>query len=403
MKITLDISNEAYFIVQKLKNAGYEAYIVGGAIRDMLLGKTPKDFDISTSATPEQIRQVFGRRFCRIIGKRFRLAHVVKGGEIYEVSTFRRMPKQPTGPAHKIDVEDKEAASKLLLYDNVYGTAKEDANRRDFTVNALFYDPFKNKILDFTGLGLQDIENKVVRVIGEPKLRFQEDPVRMLRGLKLVALYDFSMDDATENALFNNMHLLECVPVSRLSLELEKIIQATYSDRHLQVFHEYGLLKYFLPYIEEHWFTPQVKDSLSLIYERNCRVDEYLYRNSISLAIACFIIPFVEKELNRTPGTVWFPGEQANNVIRKVIDKVFYPLCFMERVKLAVVRNLDVMVKMEFFDKLNIKPHTIMANNGYLHGRELQIIRYTLQGKDLDIFEDLWYKTSASKYPRRSR
>ena len=111
----------------------------------------------------------------------------------------------------------------------------------------------------------------------------------------------------------------------------------------------------------------------------------------------------MEKELNRTPGTVWFPGEQANNVIRKVIDKVFYPLCFMERVKLAVVRNLDVMVKMEFFDKLNIKPHTIMANNGYLHGRELQIIRYTLQGKDLDIFEDLWYKTSASKYPRRSR
>ena len=126
-------------------------------------------------------------------------------------------------------------------------------------------------------------------------------------------------------------------------------------------------------------------------------------RNSISLAIACFIIPFVEKELKRTPGTVWFPGDHANNVVKKIIDRVFYPLCFMERVKLAVVRNLDIMVKMEFADQLNIKHNSIMANNGYNHGRELQIIRYTLQGKDLSIFDDIWYKTSSSRFSRGRR
>ena len=198
MKNELPVSVNARSVVTQLQKAGYETYIVGGAIRDMLLGRTPKDFDISTAATPEEIRQVFGRRSARIIGKRFRLAHVYSGRELFEVATFRKAPGKKDLAEHQNGGKD-DLPDNLIVSDNSFGTSKEDAARRDFTVNALFYDPEKKEIKDFTGKGLDDMERGIVRAIGNPGLRFEEDPVRMLRALKLVGQYDFALDSATEN------------------------------------------------------------------------------------------------------------------------------------------------------------------------------------------------------------
>ena len=147
MRKELPVSANARSVVSRLQKAGFETYIVGGAIRDMLMGRTPKDFDISTAATPEEVRQVFGRRSSRIIGKRFRLAHVYCGKELFEVATFRRAPEK-NGQA-----QDGESPGNLIVSDNVFGSSSEDAARRDFTVNALFYDPEKREIKDFTGQG----------------------------------------------------------------------------------------------------------------------------------------------------------------------------------------------------------------------------------------------------------
>ncbi|MBP5640972.1 MAG: polynucleotide adenylyltransferase PcnB, partial [Victivallales bacterium] len=195
MNLRNKIRGSAIQVVKRLVDNGHEAYIVGGAVRDLLLGYTPKDVDITTSATPEQVREVFGRRQCIIIGRRFRLAHVRMGDEIYEVSTFRR---EPTAEERRGRLDDD---GEMIWNDNQFGTLEDDAMRRDFTVNALYFDPIGERgIIDLVG-GREDLKNKVVRVIGDAKTRFIEDPVRMLRALKLVGMYGFSMTQDTEEAL----------------------------------------------------------------------------------------------------------------------------------------------------------------------------------------------------------
>ena len=301
MKRKLEVNGNAVAVIAALQRAGFESYIVGGAVRDLLLGRSPKDFDISTAASPEEVRKVFGRRSTRIIGKRFRLAHVYMGRELFEVSTFRKAP-DGSGADERNIRHSESLPEHMIVSDNAFGSAKEDAKRRDFTVNALFYNPMENEILDYTGKGLADIDARLVRAIGDPGLRFEEDPVRLLRALKLVAQYDFNLDNATENALFARMPLICHAAPSRLALELEKILQSCYGDRHFQVFHDYGLLKYLLPEIDSSWGSAAASHMMKLLFERNCRVDEGRYRNSISLAIATIATAYVEDVCGRVPG-----------------------------------------------------------------------------------------------------
>ena len=238
-------------VVAKLQNAGYETYVVGGAIRDLLLGRVPKDYDISTSATPEQVRAVFGRRSARIIGKRFKLVHLMMGKEILEISTFRQAPDNQL-PEHLLS-KRRFLPSNMILDDNQFGTSEEDAWRRDFTVNALFLDPIAGKLIDYTGRGVDDIVNGVVRAIGDPKLRFEEDPVRILRALKLVGQYGFLPEPGTEQAIHESLPLIQHVVQSRLTLELEKILKSTYCHRILKAFQRYGFLRFFLPFFADNW------------------------------------------------------------------------------------------------------------------------------------------------------
>lgn len=389
MKHELPVASHVTDLIAQLQDGGFEAYIVGGAIRDLLLGRKPKDFDISTSATPEEVRAVFGRRSARIIGKRFRLVHVMFGGELFEVSTFRQAP-QRTGESAR-----KELPENMILSDNSFGTAEEDAWRRDFTVNALFYDPVRSELLDYTGQGIEDIRNRIVRAIGDPMLRFEEDPVRMLRALKLIGQYDFTMDSATENALFSQLELIRLASTSRLALELEKILAGAYGDKQFQAFHDYGLLPYFLPELNAAWDTPHGDYALNLLNERNCRVREGVYRNSVSLAMATLALPFIERECGADPGGLWQPGPDSTAAIRGVLDSLFKPQTMMNRMTLSAER---VLILQSLFADEKAKERMLDAKS-YPHARELMLIRLAVAEGDMESAEREW----PAAVPRRRR
>ncbi len=396
MKHELFVEPHVTDLIAELQNAGFEAYIVGGAIRDLLLGRKPKDYDISTAATPEEVRAVFGRRSARIIGKRFRLVHVQYGGELFEVSTFRQAPQKESRQSRPA-FQGRQLPEHLILSDNEFGTAEEDAWRRDFTVNALFYDPVKSELIDHTGHGIGDIRSGTVRAIGDPKLRFEEDPVRMLRALKLVGQYDFSLDAATENALFSSLGLIRHAAPSRLSLELEKILGSTYGDKHLQAFHDYGLLAYFLPEIDRLWGTPAAEYAINLLCERNCRVSEGIYRNSVSLAMAALALPFVELECGSGPGELWESSPTSTTVIRTVLDKLFRPQTMMNRMTLSAER---VLILQSLLHK-GEKPEYLFEARSYPHARELLLIRTAAAEGDVAEMEKLYPAAGFKK--RRSR
>lgn len=400
MKNELPVSANARSVVTQLQKAGYETYIVGGAIRDMLLGRTPKDFDISTAATPEEIRQVFGRRSARIIGKRFRLAHVYSGRELFEVATFRKAPGKKDLAEHQNGGND-DLPDNLIMSDNSFGTSKEDAARRDFTVNALFYDPEKKEIKDFTGRGLDDMERGIVRAIGDPGLRFEEDPVRMLRALKLVGQYDFALDSATENALFAKLPLFELASSSRRALELEKILQSAYGDRLFEVFHDYGLLSLFLPELDGAWGSDAMNYALDLLFERNCRMEEGCFRNSISLAMAVIALPFVESAFNRAPGTLWESSPESDAVVEEIVDTLFLPQNMMVRMREAACRILRLLPLME--RRENHMLRRIYSSRSYGHARELLLIRQAVAGRPLDECEALWPESVPERGPRIRR
>ncbi|MBP5511107.1 MAG: polynucleotide adenylyltransferase PcnB [Kiritimatiellae bacterium] len=188
-----NIERTALKVLYGLSDAGYKAYLVGGGVRDLLLGREPKDFDVGTDATPSEVKRVF-RRNCFLIGHRFRLAHVNFGGTIIETSTFRAPPQPQPGQ----DEDDK-----MQWDDNTFGTPEEDANRRDFTVNGLFYDISTFSVIDYVG-GLKDLKKKLIRSIGDPFVRFQEDPVRMMRAVKFASRLDFKIEEQTQQAILKH-------------------------------------------------------------------------------------------------------------------------------------------------------------------------------------------------------
>ena len=379
MHYDFTVSPDAYKIVAILQDAGFESYIVGGAIRDMLLERKPKDFDISTAATPEEVRSIFGRRKARIIGKRFRLTHVMMGGELFEVSTFRRIPNEHAGDSAQEKFQ--KMPENMIVSDNAFGSAKEDAFRRDFTVNALFYDPVKHELIDHTKMGLDDIKNRVVRAIGNPALRFEEDPVRMLRALKLVAQFDFSLESNTENALFNRLPLISHAAPGRLSLELEKILKSSCCDRHFEVFFDYGLLNYFLPELYRVWGTAPCKRAIDLLYERNCRVDAAIYRDSISLALASAALPFAAEVLGEPDKVLWNRhDDESYEVLSNIVKDIFSPQVLMVKVRESAVRILFTLSMLENADAASVFQY--IRHKSYAHARELMIIRHLAMGED---------------------
>ena len=234
-----EIDKKARSILQALTDAGYEAYLVGGAVRDLLLGKHPKDFDIATSATPEQVKQVIPST--RIIGRRFRLAHVHYGREYFEVATFRA----PHDESDKGQTGDHGR----IINDNVYGTVEEDASRRDFSVNALFYDLESGDVIDFVG-ALDDLEKRQLRMIGDPVVRYREDPVRMLRAVRFAAKLNLTIEPASDAPIKELSGLLENIAPARLFDEVLKLFHGGQAQKTLEALRKYDLLKWLFPIAE---------------------------------------------------------------------------------------------------------------------------------------------------------
>ena len=231
------ISPAAAKVCSVLRDAGFSGYVVGGAVRDLLLNIEPKDFDVATDARPEQVKPLFRRAI--IIGRRFRLVHVMLGPETVEVSTFR---------SADADTSEKDEHGRVLR-DNVFGTQEGDARRRDFTVNALYYDPATEEVVDFHG-GLADLKKRVMRVIGDPETRFREDPIRMLRAVRLGAKLGLTIDPDTREPIREMAPLMERVPPARLFDEMLKLLLSGHASACLRQLREVGLHKGVLPLLD---------------------------------------------------------------------------------------------------------------------------------------------------------
>ncbi|MDH5516589.1 MAG: polynucleotide adenylyltransferase PcnB [Gammaproteobacteria bacterium] len=233
------IDDNALKVLYRLHNAGFQAYLVGGGVRDLLLGLEPKDFDIATDATPDEVRRLF--RNCRLIGRRFRLAHVHFGREIIEVATFRG--------AHSSDKNGVLDDSGRILRDNVYGTLEEDVWRRDFKVNALYYNIADFSVIDYTG-AMSDIDQRTIRMIGDAETRYREDPVRMLRAVRFAAKLDFKIHKDSEQPIYQLASILSEIPAARLFDEAIKLFHSGNAVKTFELLRHYGLYEVLFPQTE---------------------------------------------------------------------------------------------------------------------------------------------------------
>ncbi len=231
------MSRNAVKVLNRLNHGGYKAYLVGGGVRDLMLEREPKDFDVATDATPEQVKSLF--RNCRLIGRRFRLAHVHFGREIIEVATFR------SGQDGAVS-EPVQTEKGMILRDNLYGTLEEDAWRRDFTINALYYNIADFSVVDYTG-GVRDLEKGQIRMIGDPEQRYHEDPVRMLRAVRFAVKLGFQIEKKTEQPIFKLGSLLEQIPQARLYEEFLKMFQSGQALETFERLRHYDLFRYLFP------------------------------------------------------------------------------------------------------------------------------------------------------------
>ncbi len=386
--LNLDIAKHIVDICNELQTAGYETYIVGGAVRDFLLNKIPKDYDLSTSATPDEIRRVFGRRRARIIGRRFKLVHLHNGKEIIEVSTFRKIPSKQDQDV-KIKHKLGDVPQNMIFSDNEFGNSEEDAQRRDFTINALFYDPVARQLVDHTGQGLDDIKNRLVRAIGDPEVRFEEDPVRLLRALKFAGQCDMKLEPETEKALRKTLPLIRLAAPSRLTLELEKILKNPCGHKILSLFRDYGFLEYFLPNLDKYWDSKEGSQIMNMLELRNSRVTGGAYRDSISVAITLSVLPFVEKVYGQvTPGERWYTSSNRNAFADEIfyLIKDFYsPHALIKALIYSAQRT--ILLLSDLLDEE--RRGRALNKSGYLHAREVMIILNQLRNYDQNLENEL--------------
>ncbi|MEL7292233.1 MAG: polynucleotide adenylyltransferase PcnB [Pseudomonadota bacterium] len=284
------ISDNALKVLYRLHGAGFDAYLVGGGVRDLLLGQQPKDFDIATNATPEQIRQLF--KNCRLIGRRFRLAHIMFGRDIIEVATFRGHHQEPS---KNVAQQSKEG---MLLRDNVYGTIDEDAERRDFTVNAMYYNIGDYSIHDYAR-GIEDLEDKLIRLIGDPATRYREDPVRMLRAIRFAVKLDFDIEEDTAAPIEELATLLQDIPAARLYEESLKMLQSGYGLETYHLMREYNLFQQLFPTIAEYFtedYSSPTEQMLDLVLDStDQRIEEGKRINPAFMFAAMLWYPLQER------------------------------------------------------------------------------------------------------------
>jgi poly(A) polymerase len=322
-----DISRCARRTCEELQRAGYAAFVVGGAVRDLLLGIKPKDFDIATSGTPEEVRSVFRRS--RIIGRRFQIVHVLCGQEVVETATFRaHFTREPD--------EDNRDEHGRMLSDNIFGTQAEDAMRRDFTVNALFYDPVKEEVWDYVH-GLKDLKAKKLVMIGDAATRYREDPVRMLRAARLSAKLGLTIDAKTREPIHSLKHLLENVPQARLFEEILKLLLSGNAVECVRVLRELELHHGLLPLLDTALEDPEAGPFAMAALRAT---DERLAAGkpvSPAFLLAALLWGQVEKNLRKFEGKGQPTVPALHSAMHEALDA--------QRESLAIPRRFDATMK----------------------------------------------------------
>lgn len=328
-----DISKNALKVLYRLKAAGYQGYLVGGGVRDLLLGKQPKDFDVATDASPEEVRKLF--RNCRLIGRRFRLAHIYFGPEIIEVSTFRA--------TH--DSEHQTEAG-MLLRDNVYGNIDQDVLRRDFTINAIYYNIQDFSLVDYVG-GIEDIRKRQLRIIGEPEARYREDPVRMLRAIRFASKLDLKLHAETMAPLPKLAALIKDVAPARLFEEYIKLFLLSNVQNTFSKLVEYGLFEAMFPQV-----MPYLKNHLAL--------------------------EFIKVALTDTDGRI-----TANKPVSPIfLLAVFLWQPFLENIKLLTAHNEEPLAKLHqdaIAHVIAVQKKTVMIPKSFVYTiKDIWLLQFRL-------------------------
>lgn len=360
------LDQDALKILKKLNNSGYETYLVGGCIRDILLGHKPKDFDIATSATPEQIHKLFKRS--RIIGRRFKLVHIMfSARKFIEVATFR---------AGKVQTSNDG----LVLRDNYYGTLEDDVFRRDFTVNGLYYDIKKSEVIDYVG-GLDDLKALKISMIGDPSERFEEDPVRMIRAVRFRAKLNANIESQLIEAIQTNSQLLAKIPPARL---YEEVIKLFHNENSIEIFHELdrlGLLRHLFSQTKE---NPFVDSSLINTSER------IKNGNSVTPAFlfAVFLWSAVNKRFNqiskKNKSRIELMLQASEDVIKKQTQQVMMPRWLSSRVK-------DIWLMQYQLENYNPKKSkALIRNPRFRMAYDFLVLRSESIDKDLKAKAEYW-------------
>jgi poly(A) polymerase len=376
---------------RSLVDAGYAAFVVGGAVRDLLLGREPKDFDIATDATPEEVRALFRRS--RLIGRRFRIVHVYCGQDTIEVTTFR---------AHNPQGEDEDdrvtAADGMLLRDNVFGGQEEDAARRDFTVNALYYDTENEEVWDYHG-GVDDAKKRRLKMIGDPATRFREDPVRMLRAARFAAKLDFHIDPATRAPIAELAGMLERIPSARLFDEMMKLLMSGHAERGVRQLRAEGLHHGVLPMLDRILDdTPRQRFLHEALHDTDERI-----RSGHSAAPAFMLACLLWFDMQAARAQLQDAGQTQQTALFEAMDDTLE----RQREALAFPRRLDGMIKeiwslqARFEQRSGSRPFRLLEHPRFRAGYDFLLLR-ARSGDAPEELADWWLRFQDASDAERS-
>ncbi|UEA17722.1 polynucleotide adenylyltransferase PcnB [Pasteurella canis] len=390
------ISRNALTVVEKLHRQGFETYIVGGCLRDLLLGKHPKDFDVVTNARPEQIQTIFQRQ-CRLVGRRFRLAHIMFGRDVIEVATFRANHTESRNENHA-----KQSEQGMLLRDNVYGTLEQDAQRRDFTVNALYYNPQDNTLRDYFN-GIEDLKAGKLRLIGDPAIRYQEDPVRMLRAIRFMAKLDMFLETPSEQPIRQLAHLLKNIPPARLFDESLKLLQTGHGVKTYQLLREYHLFEQLFPTLMPYFtakgdnFTERM--ILKALTSTDERVADKLRINPAFLFAAFFWYPLREKvEILKNEG-----GLNNHDAYALASNEILDAFCIAlaaPRRHTSVIRDIWFL-QLQLLKRTGQNPIRTMEHPKFRAAFDLLAMRAEIEGSEAIELATWWHEYQFSNIEQR--
>lgn len=405
-----DISENALKVLYRLNKGGYDAYLVGGGVRDLLLHKQPKDFDIATNATPEEIKSLF--RNCRLIGRRFRLAHILFGRDVIEVATFRG--HHSDAPV-KVEIKDKadakgkqQVSSKsqegMLLRDNVYGTIDEDAERRDFTINAMYYSAKDFTVTDYAN-GVEDLNNRIVRLMGDPETRYREDPVRMLRAVRFAAKLDMTIEEKTAAPIEELAPLLRDIPSARLFEESLKLLQAGQGLATYKLLRQYNLFQQLFPILADHFTedhssqTEQMIEHILAATDKRIAEDKRVNPAFIYAAMLWYPLTTRAEEISFASGLAFYDAFMvaANDILDEQVRSIAIP-----RRHTTTVRDIWQQ-QIRFSRRSGKRAFKMMEHPKFRAAYDFMEMRSHFEGDDIVELTSWWNEFQNADRPLRGK